>query len=183
MASRPALYTHLSLFVTAIILLACAATGMLAGTFAHTLASGLAGGTAPSGPVVSGTPPASSHATATQALNGTEAPGAVSTATGFILSITASSRTLSAGDTFTITVVATTNGAPLAGLACVLRAPMSGPPGLLSTWPAPTTTNASGQATWTLTAPSTAPGTYGIEVDAVGGHHYEFHRYTTVQLA
>lgn len=183
MAPRPVIYTHLSLFVTAIILLACTATGMLAGTFAHTIAGGLADGKSPNGPVVSGTPPAASHATAISTLSVDEIPTSVSTATSFILSIASSSRTLSAGDKFTITVVATVNGAPLAGLTCVLRAPMSGPTGLLSTWPTPATTNVSGQATWTLTAPSVAPGTYGIEVDAVGGHHYEFHRYTTVQVA
>ena len=181
MAPTPALRAHVSLFVVAMILLVCSATGMLAGTFVHTLASRLSSDTSPNGPVISGTSP-SGAATATTTEIAAASPTAGSDATAFTLSITLSTHTVSPGATFTVTVVATTNGAPVTGLTCSLRPPISGPPGLFSTWPAPVSTDASGQAIWTLTTPAVAPGTYGIEVDAVGGHKYEFHRYTTLQI-
>ncbi len=181
MAPRPFLRPQLSLFVAATIMVACAAAGMLAGTFAHTLAS-KSSGTSPSGPVISGTPPSHAAPTATSQFLVTAVPGGTSTAINFTLSITLSSRTLSAGETFTVTVVATTGGAPVADLACTLRAPVSGPPGLFSSWPPTAITDPSGQVIWTLTTPTVTPGTYAIEVDAVGGHHYEFHRYATVQV-
>lgn len=181
MASRPPLHSQLSLFVATVIMVACAATGMLTGVFAHTLASKQSS-TSSNGPVISGTSPGQSLATATPTSTATEA-STTNTATGFALSITLSSRALAAGETFTVTVVATANGAPVAGLTCTLRAPVSGPPGLFSDWPPAAATDASGQIIWTLTTPSVSPGTYGIEVDAVGGHRYEFHRYTTLQVS
>lgn len=181
MASRPPWHSQLSLFVAAVIMVACAATGMLAGAFAHTLTNKQPS-TSPNGPVISGTAPGQSLATATPSSIATEAP-TTSTATNFTLTITLSSRALATGETFTVTVVATANGAPVAGLTCTLRAPVSGPPGLFSDWPSAAATDASGQIIWTLTTPSVSPGTYGIEVDAVGGHRYEFHRYTTLQVS
>ncbi len=182
MASRPPLHPQLSLFVAAVIMVACAATGMLAGAFAHTLANKQPS-TPPNGPVISGTAPGQSLATATPSGAATEAPTTTNTATNFTLAITLSSRTLAAGETFTVTVVATANGAPISGITCTLRAPVSGPPGLFSAWPPAAATDTSGQVIWTLTTPAISPGTYGIEVDAVGGHHYEFHRYTTLQVS
>lgn len=181
MAPRPPLRIHLSLFVAAIILLACSATGMLAGAFAHTLASKQSPGSSVSGPVISGTPPGGASATATPSLV-TETPTVSGSATGFTLSITLSARSVSPGETFTVTVIATANGAPLSGLSCALRAPTDGPPGLLSTWPAPVVTDANGEATWTVTTPSVTPGTYGIEADAIGSHRYEFHRYASLTV-
>lgn len=182
MASRPPLHPQLSLFVAAVIMVACAATGMLAGAFAHSLASKQSP-TSPNGPVISGTAPGQSLATVTPSGAATQAPSTTSTATNFALTITLSSRTLAAGETFTVTVVATASGAPVTGLTCTLRAPVSGPPGLFSDWPPAAATDASGQVIWTLTTPAVSPGTYGIEVDAVGAHHYEFHRYTTLQVS
>ena len=181
MASRPPLQSQLSLFVAAIIMVACAATGMLAGAFAHTLANDHSS-TSPNGPVISGTAPGQSLATATPSFTATET-STTSTATNFTLSITLSSRTLATGETFTVTVVATAGGGPVAGLMCTLRAPVSGPPGLFTDWPPAAATDASGKVIWTLTTPSVTPGTYGIEVDAVGGHRYEFHRYATLQVS
>ncbi len=180
MAPRQPLRPQVPILLAAIFMIACATTGMLAGTFAHTLASRPS---APNGPVISGTPPGQSLATATPLSTSTEAPTATSDATNFTLSITLSSRTLTVGETFTVTVVATANGAPVAGLTCMLRAPINGPPGLFSTWPTAAATDASGHVVWTLTTPSVSPGTYGIEVDAIGGHRYEFHRYATLQVA
>lgn len=181
MASRLPLHSQLSLFVAAVIMVACAASGMLAGVFAHSLTSKQSSAS-PNGPVISGTAPGQPLATATSSSTATEAP-TTNTATNFILSITLSSRALATGETFTVTVVATANGAPVTGLTCTLRAPVDGPPGLFSDWPPAAATDTSGQIVWTLTTPSVSPGTYGIEVDAVGGHRYEFHKYTTLQVS
>ena len=181
MASRPPLHSQLSLFVAAIIMVACAATGMLAGALAHTLANERTS-TTPNGPVITGTAPGQSLATSTPSPTATIA-STTSTATNFTLSITLSSRALATGETFTVTVVASAGGAPVPGLTCTLRAPISGPPGLFADWPPAAATDASGQVIWTLTTPSVTPGTYGIEVDAVGGHRYDFHRYTTLQVS
>lgn len=181
MASRPPLHSQLSLFVAAVVMIACAATGMLAGVFAHTLAAERTS-TSPNGPVITGTAPGQSLATVTPSSTATVA-STMSTATNFTLSITLSSRTLATGETFTVTIVATAGGGPVAGLLCTLRAPVSGPPGLFTDWPPAAATDASGKVIWTLTTPSIAPGTYGIEVDAVGGHRYEFHRFATLQVS
>lgn len=181
MATRPPLHSQLSLLVAAVIMVVCAATGMLAGAFAHSFASKQSP-TSPNGPVISGTAPGRSVATATPSSTATAAL-TTSTATNFTLAITLSSRALTTGETFTVTVVATANGAPVSGLTCTLRAPISGPPGLFSDWPPAATTDESGKVIWTLTTPAVAPGTYGIEVDAVGSHRYEFHRYATLQVS
>jgi hypothetical protein len=182
MAPRRAFQARLSMFVVAVILLACAATGLVAGSFAHTLARAAGGASATLAPVISGSPPAAAvTATANPTDTATMPPS--NTQSGFILAISVSARTLSVGQTFTITVNATTNGVPVEGLLCSLRAPVNGPPGLLSAWPAGVTSDAAGQAQWTVTVPSVAPATYGIEAYAVGSHHYEFHRYATVVVA
>ncbi|HEX6542728.1 MAG TPA: hypothetical protein VF040_13315 [Ktedonobacterales bacterium] len=182
MAPRPALQVHLSTIMVAIILVACSASGLLAGISAHALATGLGARFGPSGPVISGTPPSHASATATVTSDATATAIAANMATNFMLSVTVSPRELAPGDTFTVTVQATSNDAPVSGLSCTLRAPTSGPAGLFDTWPAPVTTNDSGEAVWTLTVPSVKSGTYAIEADAVGAHHYEFHRYVTVTV-
>lgn len=184
MASRSALRMRLSGGVALLILLAFAATGLLAGAFAHALTNRQSPGALTGGPVISGSPPA--HAAPTDTATATDAtatPSVSNPQSGFTLSITLSQRTVTAGAIVTVTVVATANGAPVSGLSCTLRAPTDGPPGLLGAWPAPATTDANGQATWTLTTPTVAPGTYGIEVDAVGAHRYEFHRYASIQVS
>lgn len=184
MGSRPMLGKRLSLFASAIILLICSAAGMLTGAATQALSHRQGVDGSPGGLVVSGTPPGQSLPSQTPTLVATATSTASSPATGFSLSIALSSRTPSAGETFTVTVTATTaNGTPVSGLSCILRAPTDGPPGLFATWPAPVTTDASGHAVWTLTTPTVAPGLYGIEVDAVGAHHYEFHRYVTLQIS
>ena len=182
--TTPVLRTRLSLFASAIILLVCSSAGMLAGAAAQALSHRQGADGSPGGLVISGTPPGQSLPTEIATLAAIATSTASSSATGFSLSIALSSRTLSAGETFTVTVTATTtDGAPVSGLSCMLRAPTDGPPGLFTTWPAPMTTDSDGRATWTLTAPLVAAGTYGIEVDAIGAHHYEFHRYTTLQIS
>ncbi|MGH2504777.1 MAG: hypothetical protein ACRDID_19885, partial [Ktedonobacterales bacterium] len=52
------------------------------------------------------------------------------------------------------------------GLPCILRAPTDGSPALLSSWPPARSTDSSGAATWTLTAPQKPAGSYDIEAFA-----------------
>ena len=183
MASGPALHIRLSRVATAIILCVFATTGLFAGLASHALTNQQLSGTLGTGPVVSGSPPAQAAPTGTSApVAATVTPTLTNNPSAFVLSITLSQRAVTAGETFTVTVVAAANGAPASGLSCTLRAPTGGPPGLLTMWPAPVTTDANGQAVWTLTTPSVSPGIYGIEVDAIGAHRYEFHRYTSLQV-
>ncbi len=183
MAAQSAQRIRLSMGVTTLALLAFAALGLLAGVLTHTLTSRQSSEGLAQGPVISGSPPAlSATTTPTQADAAATSP-TNNPQSGFTLAITLSQRTVTAGGTLTVTVVATTNGSPVSGLSCALRAPTDGPPGLLDAWPAPATTDANGQATWTITVPSVAPGTYGVEVDAVGAHRYEFHRYASIQVS
>lgn len=179
-----ALRAPLSLVVAAVILLACAGTGMVTGVFAHAIAGNLTGGATPtSAPVISGTPPLAAATETSTPESTATATTSVNTTSGFVLTIAISKRTLSAGETFTVTVLATIKGAPVEGLVCSIRAPIGGPKGLFTSWPAAQSTDANGHVVWTLTAPSVASGTYGIEVEATGTHHYEFHRYTTLTMA
>jgi hypothetical protein len=182
MAPKLASRARLSIVAAAIILLACSAMGLVAGTFAHTLARAAGGATATLAPVISGSPPAAAAA-ATADPTATATPPPPNTQSGFTLGISVSARTLAVGQSFTVIVKATANGVPVEGLRCSLRSPVTGPPGLLGAWPAAVTSDASGQAHWTVTVPSVAPGTYGIEAYAVGSHHYEFHRYATILVA
>lgn len=182
MARRSGLRTPLPILMTVIVLLACSATGLLAGVFARALASGQPTGRTPSGPVISGTPPGQGSATPTLTPAPTITPLSSDTTRSFTLSLQVAPRTTTAGDTLAVTVVATSNGVPVSGLTCELRAPKSGPPGLLTAWPTPVSTDATGTATWTLTAPSVAPGTYGIEVYAENVHHYNAYQYVTVTV-
>ena len=174
---------RLSMGAATLALLAFAVLGLLAGVLTHALTSRQSSGALAQGPVISGSPPALS-ATATPTQTGATATSTTSNPqSGFTLTIALSQRTVTAGQTLTVTVVATANGAPVSGLSCALRAPTDGPPGLLSAWPAPATTDANGHATWTISVPSVAPGTYGVEADAVGAHRYEFHRYASIQVS
>lgn len=91
------------------------------------------------------------------------------TATGqFVLSVSISPKAMTPGQQITITVRAFTpdTHAPVAGLSCVLRAPTDGSPALFSSWPPAQTTDGSGSATWILTAPREAAGTYEVEAFA-----------------
>jgi len=183
MASHSATPIRLSRIATTLALLAFATVGLLAGVLTHALTSRQSPGAPGSGPVISGSPPALSATVTPTSADVTATSTTGNQQSGFTLGITLSQRTVTAGETFTVTVVATANGAPVNGLSCTLRAPTDGPPGLLPTWPPAATTDANGQAIWTITVPSVAPGTYGVEVDAIGAHHYEFHRYASIQVS
>jgi hypothetical protein len=86
----------------------------------------------------------------------------------FSLKVMASPSSGRAGDTITISVIATDDatGDAAPGLTCHLRAPTDGAAGLLVTWPTPTATDASGVASWTVAIPANAPGRYEIEAFA-----------------
>lgn len=86
----------------------------------------------------------------------------------FSIKLIASPTSAPAGQTIQITARVTdnANGAPVAGLTCVLRSPTNNAPGLLTTWPTPTATNTSGVATWTAKIPTLQTGRYVIEVFA-----------------
>jgi hypothetical protein len=182
MASWPSYRTRLTLLLAVVILVACSAMGAVAGTVTHALTAEQAANAGPSGPVVSGTPPAQAVATATATLVPTVTTTSSITAR-FTLALSVAPRALTANRPFTVTVIATANGAPVSGLSVTLRAPTSGPPGLFADWPAPAVTDDTGTATWSLTTPAVAAGTYGIEAEAVGSGHYEFHRYTSVTVS
>jgi hypothetical protein len=102
----------------------------------------------------------------------TASPTQAASDQNFDLQISATPSQVSPGGTIKINVMATSSGKPLAGLSCALAAPRSGPPGLLSTWPAAQTTDASGATSWMIVAPGSQPsGTYGVEVSASVARH------------
>lgn len=141
--------------------------GLLTGILTRTLISrraqanqATATASAPSTAVTSLTPSATVPATTTA----TTAP-----ITGhFQLTVSVTPKTVSAGQQITVTVEAFNpdTHAPIAGLPCVLRAPIDGSPPLFSTWPAAQTTNANGAVSWTLTAPKKTAGLYEVEAFA-----------------
>ena len=153
--------------------------GLLLGILAHTLASRGGGGvlTGSTSGVATTTATSAAH-TPPATTSATHSPSAAATATDattsaaasdhFQLSISISPRTVAPGQQLTVTVKAFTpdTHAPVAGLACNLRAPSDGSAALLSAWPGPQTTNSDGAATWTLTAPTLAAGTYEVEAFA-----------------
>jgi hypothetical protein len=172
----------LSLPLIVAVLVVFAAGGLGAGALARGFVNSLRPPTA--------TPVSTAPATATarRATPTAGPPTAVPTQAGpdqpFLLQITATPSHVSAGAAIKITVVATTKTGNklVAGLSCVLAAPRSGPPGLLSAWPAAQVTDAKGATTWTITAPNAPAGTYGVEVSAAGTDHYSFWSYAVVYI-
>jgi hypothetical protein len=90
------------------------------------------------------------------------------TAGQFLLSVDISPKAMKPGEQITITVHAFSpdTHTPISGLPCILRAPTDGSPALLSSWPPARSTDSSGAATWTLTAPQKPAGSYDIEAFA-----------------
>jgi hypothetical protein len=176
----------LSLPLVAVVLVVFLAGGLGAGA----LARGFVNSLRPPLATVTATAPATAavkHATSV-ATSTAGPPTAVPTQAGpdqpFLLTITATPSHVSAGATIKIAVVATTKsgGKLVAGLSCALAAPRSGPPGLLSAWPAAQTTDAQGTATWTISVPNVPAGTYGIEVSGNGSDHYSFWSFAVVYV-
>jgi hypothetical protein len=151
-----------------VVLVVFAAGGLGAGALARGFVNSLhtpptkAVATAPATAVVSRVTPSAVPPTAIPTQAGPDQP--------FLLQITATPAHVSAGSIITITVVATTvaGNKPVAGLSCVLTAPRSGPPGLLSSW--------------TITTPNEPAGTYGVEVSAAGTDHYSFWKFAVVYV-
>lgn len=141
-------------------LVAFALTGLLLGLLTHGLVISASAATARTTQT-----PTRAHATATREKTPSATPPP---ATGkFDLALSISPQRVSAGDTITVTVKATVAGTstPLASLVCALGGSGSGPD-LLTKWPAPQATDAQGVATWHITVPRVAPGTYSIEAKA-----------------
>ncbi len=108
-------------------------------------------------------------ATATSRGGTTTPTTSTSTFTGhFGLTLSVSPRSVKAGQQITVTVHAYTadTHAAISGLQCILRAPIDGSPSLLTSYPAAQTTDNTGAATWIVTVPSQAAGTYEIETYA-----------------
>lgn len=155
--------------MVALVLTVCAISGLAVGG----LARGISGAgkaaktsthTATTGGGATGNTPGSATATPTQ--------GATVVPSGpFTLTMVVTPHTAAPGQQLAVAVTArsTAGNTPLAGLACVLRAPSDGGVPLLSEWPAPAVTNGEGVATWTVVAPSAA-GRYELEAYAQGQH-------------
>lgn len=154
----------------ALVLTVCAASGLAAGVTTRALAG--------SALIASGSPgtartPSHTSAGASPAASPT-ATGLATTVppAGFSVHAEVQPRTISAGQPFTVVAtVVSAEGAPLAGVACYMRAAPGSLP-LLSPWPDPAVTDATGTATWSLTAPSDAtPGEYTLDIVAYGTHY------------
>lgn len=136
-------------------------------------------------------PTATTTAPATAASSPTPPPTAPASVTAttatiaghFELSVTVTPKTVSAGQQITITVAAFTpdTHTPVAGLPCILRAPVDGSPALFTTWPPAQTTDANGAASWILTAPTRPAGTYEVEAFAKT-HSWAWKADSTVSL-
>ncbi|MBF6589041.1 MAG: hypothetical protein IVW57_00745 [Ktedonobacterales bacterium] len=171
-----------SAVVAAALLVAFSATGLMAGGVTYAFFGGRAVIQRTSSPTTAQTS-VPAH-TPTPASNLTPHPTAAIT-TLFTLSLSAGSSLVRPGQKLQITVMATseTTGQSIAGLACQLEAPEDGAAPLLRSWPEIAVTNAAGQATWEITVPDTAPGTYGIGVTASGARQYRYHAQANVTVA
>ena len=157
-----------------------AVSGLMAGALTHILT------TAPTSGVTKGAPSSHVQPTHTPAptATATTAPVAVTGVFTLAISIQPANTSLTPGQSFQVIVHALRPGGqtPVVGLRCALGAPTSGAP-LLAQWPAPATTNASGDATWQITVPNSAPGKYKIEASAHGSDGSYYFVYMSVTIA
>lgn len=176
----------LSAVLIAIVLVACSISGLAAGVYARHLGDRLASATATApASAASHTPHLHATATAIIAPIPTTTPTVQHTETApFILKASAVPSSLTSGQSFTITVLATSQhgAAPVPGLTCYMRAPSDGRAPLFQTWPPQAITDANGQATWNLAAPQVASGPYGVEVVAYGANGYNYYSDTFVTI-
>ncbi len=143
--------------------------GLLSGFLTHTLVSRsrASAQASPSATPRTQTSPTNTSAAVPSAVATDTVPA--SSVTGqFQLSVSVTPKKMKPGQQITIVVRAFTPDAhtPIVGLPCVLRAPSDGSPALFSSWPPATPTDATGAATWTLTAPQQPAGTYEVEAYA-----------------
>lgn len=153
----------------ALVLTLCAASGLAAGVTTRALAgSALTANFAPRAAATQTRLPAGSApaASPTAAAVATLVP-----APGFSVHADVQPRAVAAGQPFTVVAtVVSSDGAPLASVACYMRAAPDSPP-LFPTWPDAAVTDATGTATWNLTAPSVSPGVYTLDIVAYGTHY------------
>gem|GEM_PF-5461357 len=142
--------------VIAALLILFVVSGLMAGALTRLVI------TSPSIILVGRGAPSPTPRTSVASPTATQAPSQV---TGqFILNISVTPKSAAPGQTMQVVVVATRDDGqtPVAGLLCSLQADSHFGPPLLTQWPSPVTTDATGRAAWTLTVPNSAPGTYTI---------------------
>jgi hypothetical protein len=164
------------------LLLAFSATGLMAGGLAFKATGGLS--------ALARTPPGTTPATTLPvgAAPATTSPTTLATRSitrPFTLSLSVAPNLVHPGLDLHLTIQASDSLAqtPVVGLACSLENPEDGGVPLLKMWPAPTVTGSTGQGTWTLTLPPTAPGIYEIGFTATGAHGYRYHGQVSVSVA
>jgi len=173
-----------SAVLLAIVLVTCSISGLAAGVYARHLGERLAAATKTvSAPASSATSRAASTATSVPLATATVTPQSAG-AVAFVLTVSSSPNTLSAGQSFNVSVTALTQngGAAVVGLRCFMRAPTDGRAPLFQNWPTPQITDANGRATWNLVAPQVASGLYGVEVVAYGVNSYNYFADTFVTI-
>lgn len=151
----------------ALLFVACALSGLAAGVSTRAFASGVltvASMSIPGG-VGSATP---THTPAQPSPSATTPPATIVAPSGFRVKAVVTPNSVAAGQPFTVTatVTAPDGMTPLAGVACNIAAAPGSPP-LFTTWPPPAVSDATGHATWSLTAPNT-PGQYTLDISGHG---------------
>ena len=165
--------------VVAVVLALCAIVGFGTGVTSHFVLRGLGFGAAPTATLqLTDTPTPTLSPSPSPTLPTTLPPR------GFTLSASAAPNALISGESFTVSVLvlAADGVTPVGNAACYLQAPRHGAQPLFTQWPAPQVTTADGKAAWTLTAPSVAPGVYGLEVIAYGQHGWSYRFDTSVTV-
>lgn len=159
-----------------------AVSGLMAGALTHILTNAPAiSGAATTGAHVNHAQPTHTPAATPTA---TTAPVAVTGAFTLTISVLPANTTVAPGQSLQVIVQALRpdGQTPVVGLRCALGAPTSGAP-LLAQWPAPATTNATGEATWQITVPNVAPGKYRIEASAHASDGSYFFVYMSVTIS
>ncbi|HEX6123123.1 MAG TPA: hypothetical protein VFY89_08180 [Ktedonobacterales bacterium] len=174
--------TSLPIIIATALLVACSASGLVAGGVVSTMTG--------NGAARSHAQPTTSAAPGTPTLRGTAAPSPTvvpsrAITQAFRLDLSAKPNPIQPGQPLDITIQASDNftHAPIAGLACSLENPEDGGPPLLTAWPAPAVTDVDGQALWSLTLPQTSPGIYEIGFTASGAHGYRYHGQVSISVA
>jgi hypothetical protein len=170
--------TMLTPTLAAIVLAAFSLTGLMTGVLAHGFFSSLAAGRQTT-PTLVRTPPS-----ATVPPTATPVPTQAGPDAKFTLQLTATPQRVAPGGTLTLKVLATVahTTVPVAHLLCMLRGPRTGGASLLPIWPAGKKTDALGVASWQVTVPQGASGTYTVEVDGAGTTNFTAWSYVYVYV-
>lgn len=170
----------MALVLTLMVLIAL--TGLLSGALVRVLHDGVARSVLLGQTNGPGSAPTATTA-AMPSITPTITPTVADTPDQFVLTVAPSMRTIAPGQHLTITVHAYTpdTHAPVSGLPCELRSPATGA-SLLTVWPAPAMTDASGAASWVVTVPKEAPGAYEVEAYS-STSAWSFRSDTTVQVS